>query len=71
MLLVEAVLPDRATDDPAVRMDLHMLDLLRGRERTAREYAALLTTAGFVLIRVVSTGSRSGVQILETTPASG
>jgi hypothetical protein len=64
LLLVEAVLPVRAVDEPAaVRMDLHMLALLRGRERTAAEFAALLADAGLVLARVVPTGA--GVHVLE------
>jgi hypothetical protein len=58
------VLPVRAVDEPAaVRMDLHILALLHGRERTAPEYAALLADAGLVLARVVPTGA--GVHVLE------
>jgi hypothetical protein len=64
LLLVEAVLPERAADDPeAIRMDLHMLTLLRGRERTAAEFAALLAAAGFTLDRVLPTAA--GVSVLE------
>jgi hypothetical protein len=67
LLLVEAVLPALARDDPdAVRMDLHMLALLHGRERTAAEYAALLTAAGLELTRVLPTGA--GVSVLESRP---
>lgn len=64
LMLVEAVLPERAVADPAaIRMDLHMLALLGGRERTEAEYAALLAVAGFALNRVVPTGA--GVHVLE------
>ena len=64
LLLVEAVLPERAVDDPeAIRMDLHMLTLLRGRERTAAEFATLLAEAGFALRRVLPT--TAGVAVLE------
>jgi hypothetical protein len=64
LLVVEAVLPARAVDDPAaVRMDLHMLVLLHGRERTATEYAALLDAEGLRLSRDVPTGA--GVHVLE------
>jgi hypothetical protein len=64
LLLVEAVLPERAADDPeAIRMDLHMLALLRGRERTAAEFATLLGDAGFTLRRVLPT--TAGVAVLE------
>jgi hypothetical protein len=70
LLLVEAVLPERAADDPAaVRMDVHMLTLLGGQERTADEFAALLDVAGFRLDRVLPTGPRSGVHVLVARPA--
>ncbi|MGY1706485.1 methyltransferase [Geodermatophilus sp. SYSU D00697] len=68
LLVVEAVLPERAADDPAaVRMDLHMLVLLHGRERTADEYAALLEAADLHLTREVPTGV--GVHVLEARPS--
>ena len=58
LLLAEALLPVRAADNPeAVRMDLHMLTLLHGRERTEDEYAALLNIAGFSHLRTISTSS--------------
>jgi hypothetical protein len=67
LLLVEALLPERAVDDTAaVRMDLHMLALLHGRERTRREYAGLLAAAGLRLTRVVATGA--GVHVIEACP---
>ncbi len=72
LLLVEAVLPERAADDPAaVLMDLHMLTLLRGQERTADEFGALLDAAGFRLDRVVAADPASGVHVLEARPVSG
>ena len=67
LLLVEALLPERAADDPAaVRMDLHMLALLHGRERTRAEFAALLAAAGLRLGGVVDTSA--GVSVLEARP---
>jgi hypothetical protein len=69
LLLVEALLPERAVDDPAaVRMDLHMLTLLHGRERTRAEYAALLDAAAFRLVDVVAAEPASGVHVLEARP---
>jgi hypothetical protein len=69
LLLVEALLPERAVDDPAaVRMDLHMLTLLHGRERTRAEYAALLDAAGFRLAKVLAAEPASGVHVLEAHP---
>jgi hypothetical protein len=67
LLVVEAVLPERAVDDPAaIRMDLYMLALLAGRERTLSEYHALLDGAGFALVRAIPTGA--GVHVLEAVP---
>jgi hypothetical protein len=68
LVLVEAVLPECAADDPeAVRMDLHMLTLLHGRERTEAEFAALLADGGFRLARTVPTATL--VHVLEAAPA--
>src|SRR5262249_753869 len=51
LLLVEVVLPKLSTQQPsAIRMDLHMLVLLGGRERTAAEYEQLLEVSGFHLL---------------------
>jgi hypothetical protein len=70
LLLLEAVLPERAADNPpAIRMDLHMLLLLPGRERTAAEFAGLLDAAGFRLERVIPTPSSSGVHVIEAIRA--
>lgn len=66
LLLAEAVMPKRATDQPvAIRMDVHMLTLLGGRERTAAEYQALLEAAGFRPAQVVPTCSPAGVSLIE------
>lgn len=71
LLLVEAVLPDLAKEQPAaIRMDLHMLLLLTGRERTAAEFDRLLATAGFRLTRIVPTASPAGISIIEATPST-
>jgi SAM-dependent methyltransferase len=70
LLVVDAVLPDRARDLPgAIRMDLLMLLLLNARERTAPEFGALLSAAGFRLHRVVPTGSPTGLAVIEAYPA--
>jgi len=68
LLLVEAILPERARDGPeAVRMDVHMLMLLGARERTEDEYRRLLAGAGFALRRVVPTESAADLAVLEAT----
>jgi hypothetical protein len=53
--LIEMVLgePNCAVDGPL--MDLHMLLIPGGRERTAEEFARLFTTAGLRLTRIVPT----------------
>ena len=64
LAVVEAVLPERAVADPAaVRMDLHMLVLLRGRERTVAEFTTLFDAAGLRLTADVPTPA--GVHVLE------
>jgi hypothetical protein len=69
LLVVDAVLPDRARDMPAaIRMDLLMLLLLNARERTAPELDALLTGAGFRRRRLVPTGSPTGLALIEAIP---
>jgi len=71
LLLVESVLPTFAHESPAaIRMDLHMLTMVPGRERTAPEYARLLSAAGFDLIRIVPTDSPSGIAIIEAKPST-
>jgi SAM-dependent methyltransferase len=70
LLIVEAILPERAKDRPAtIRMDLHMLLLFRAaRERTEAEFRDLLEHNGFHLRRVVMTASPAGLGIIEATP---
>jgi hypothetical protein len=69
LLLVEVVLPMRAREGPAaIRMDLHMLTLLHGRERTAAAYERLLGTAGLRPVRVVPTRSPAGISVIEAVP---
>jgi SAM-dependent methyltransferase len=59
LLLVERIMPDRAEDDPdTVLLDVHMLAVTGGLERTEAEYGALLTAAGFRPTRVIPTRCR-------------
>jgi SAM-dependent methyltransferase len=69
LIVVDAVLPDRAVDAPAaVRMDLHMMLLFGSRERTRAEFAALLQESGFDVQRVIMTRSPAGLAVIEATP---
>ena len=71
LLLVEAIVPERAQDGPeAVRMDLHMLMLFSARERTEAQFRRLLADAGFELQRAVPTGSPAALSVLEAAVAS-
>jgi hypothetical protein len=70
LLLVEAELPELAREQPAaIRMDLHMLTLFHGRERTVAEYGRLLEAAGFKLVRAVPTRSPAGLAVVEAVPS--
>ena len=70
LLIVEAILPERARDRPeAIRMDLHMMLLLGARERTKAEFEALLKRTGFRLERLVPTRSPAGLGVIEAAPA--
>lgn len=67
LLLFEAVVPDDDQPHFSKFMDLIMLTMTGGRERTAAEYAALLEKGGFRMTRVVPTESFMG--IVEAVPA--
>jgi SAM-dependent methyltransferase len=63
LLIVELVLPPGNEPSLGKLLDLHMLVLLTGRERTEAEYRDLLGSAGFRLTRVIPT--RSGASVVE------
>jgi hypothetical protein len=64
--LVEAVVPPGNTPSPVKFLDINMLVMTGGRERTEAEYAALLSAGGFSLTRVVPCGR---TDIVEARPA--
>ena len=66
LLLVEMVLPDGDTPHPGKMLDMVMLNVPGGEERTEAEYRALLDKAGFRLTRVVPTASLAS--IVEAAP---
>jgi hypothetical protein len=70
LLIAEAVLPERARDLPvAIRMDLHMLTLLAGKERTRAEFEHVLKQSRFDLQRVIPVEGRTGITLLEAQPS--
>jgi hypothetical protein len=67
LLIVEMVLPRGDAPHPGKILDMVMLVLTGGQERTEAEYAHLLDKAGFRLHRVVAT--QSPVAVVEAVPA--
>jgi hypothetical protein len=67
LLIVEMVLPDGAEPHPGKMLDVIMLAVPGGRERTADEYRELLAPAGFRVARVVPTDSP--VSVVEAVPS--
>ncbi len=67
ILIVELVIPPGNEPSLGKLLDLHMLVLLTGRERTEVEYRDLLAAAGFRLTRIIPTSS--GASIVEAVGA--
>ena len=67
LLLIETIVPDDPGPDWSKMLDIHMLALLGGRQRTRQEYEELLAQSGFVLQREIDT--RAGIAILEAGAA--
>lgn len=63
LLLIETIVPNTPGPDWSKMLDIHMLALLGGRQRTRQEYEALLGQAGFRLQREIDT--RAGISIIE------
>jgi hypothetical protein len=67
LLLVEMVLPPGDTPHFGKILDMTMLVMPGGEERSEAEYAALLGKAGLRMTRVVPT--ESAVSVVEAVPA--
>lgn len=63
LLMIEQIIPDDPGPHWTKTLDIHMLALFGGRQRTRTEYGTLLSRAGFALRREIDTGA--GVSILE------
>ncbi|CAA9246771.1 MAG: hypothetical protein AVDCRST_MAG26-1706 [uncultured Chloroflexia bacterium] len=68
LLLIETIVPNNPGPDWSKMLDIHMLALLGGRQRTRQEYEGLLDQAGFRLQREIDT--RAGISILEAGTVS-
>jgi len=66
LLIVEAVLPEGDIPHHGKLMDLLMLTVTGGVERTRQEFSSLLNAAGFTLARVISTKTHQS--IIEAAP---
>jgi hypothetical protein len=65
VLIIDAVVPPPGEPHFSKFLDLEMLMLPGGKERTAEEFGALLAASGFTLERVIPT--QSSVSIIEAT----
>ena len=64
LLIVEAVLTP-STDPATALMDMLMMVLTSGRERTESEFRSLLQEAGFSMVQVIRA---MGASIIESRP---
>jgi SAM-dependent methyltransferase len=67
LLLIEWVVPTGDTFHPSKFLDLAMLFVYGGRERTREEFVKLLASAGLRLTRIVD--SSSTLRVIEAAPA--
>ena len=65
VLVIEMIIPDDNSPSMAAMMDMNMLVMLPGRERSLMEYRALLNAAGLKLDRVIQT--HSPFQVIEAS----
>jgi hypothetical protein len=65
LLLIEAIVPNDPGPDWSKMLDIHMLTLLGGKQRTLSEYRMLLDQSGFSFQREIDSGA--GISILEAT----
>ncbi len=67
ILVIEMIVPDDPGPDWSKALDVLMLTLLGGRQRTQHEYETLFAESGFRFLRRIDTGT--GMSILEAEPA--
>jgi hypothetical protein len=66
LLVVERLLPERASDDAAaIMLDLHMMVITGGRVRSLAEFEALLSQADLALLKVSSTTAGQSILVAE------
>lgn len=67
LLLIEALMPNQPGPSWTKTLDVVMLDLFGGSQRTSVEYRTLLSHTGFRLERIIDIGA--GYSILEASSA--
>ncbi|MCR3720825.1 MULTISPECIES: methyltransferase [Prauserella salsuginis group] len=67
LVVVEMIMPITGEVHASKQVDLTMLGMVTGRERTLPEFTDLLANAGFRLDRVVPTAETSSYEIIEAT----
>jgi O-methyltransferase domain len=68
LLLIEGIIPDDSNPSWIKMLDIFMLAMLTGKERTRREFEDLLAASGFRLDRVIDVGL--GTSILDASVIS-
>jgi hypothetical protein len=68
VLLLETIIPDHPGPDWAKVLDIQMMTMLGGLQRTREQYEALFEEAGFALTEEIDTGA--GISIIEAVPVS-
>jgi O-methyltransferase domain len=63
LFLIETIMPPGAEPDWSKMLDIHMLTLLGGKQRTLQEYQAIFEQANFTFQREIDTGA--GISIIE------
>ena len=63
LFLIETIVPADPGPDWSKMLDIHMLTLLGGKQRTLQEYGTLLEQSGFAFQREIDT--RAGISIVE------
>jgi hypothetical protein len=61
LLLIECIVPEGSKPSWTKMLDLQMLTLLSGKERTEKEYSEMLRTADFRLDRVIDVGMSTSI----------
>jgi hypothetical protein len=61
LLLIECIVPEHSKPSWTKMLDLQMLALLSGKERTEKEYSEMLRAAGFRLERVIDVGMSTSI----------